>query len=96
MITKHDKYAYNGKMNRITFSGQLEAIQKELQAQLMDLDEGKGMELVNLRREARNELIRYMVNMIDKRAERLLSLDQETLELCWNMLSDELVSQYDG
>ena len=83
-ISKHDKHAYEGAMDRLTFSNQLKSLQESIYERIVETVPEPGMELVNLQINARNEVLYMIASDIEEMASRLLQTDEATLADIWN------------
>lgn len=93
-ISKHDNYAYEGSMDRLTFSNQLRALQEYVYDLMEETVSEQGMELVNLRIDAKNEALRDVAAEIERVAHRLLQVDEVTLADYWNTEPENMKGQY--
>lgn len=84
-ISKHDPNAYRGKMDMLTFSNALRHLHDQTYELGLELTEAQGHELVNLRREARNEGLDEMRSIIEGLAAEYLDVnDKRNLNFNWN------------
>ena len=93
-ITKHDEYAYQGKMDMLTLSKLLEWLVEytyELEEETVN---ESGQELLNLQRYARSKALQDVRQEIERQAERRLDVDNEHFEFWWNVKKEDLKSQY--
>lgn len=93
-ISKHDPYAYQGKMDRLTFSKQLQALQESVYDLIHETVDQPSMELVNLQITARNEVLYKVVSEIDDMVRKVMSMDEDTLAYYWNIKKESLENQY--
>ena len=94
-ISKHDNYAYEGGMDRLTFSNQLRALQEFVYDLIEETVDEQGMDLVNLRIDAKNEALRNVATEIERVAHRLLQIDETILADYWNIKPKDMKGQYD-
>ena len=94
-ISKHDNYAYEGNMDRLTFSNQLKALQEYAYDLMGETVDEQGMDLINLRIDAKNEALRNIATEIERVAHRLLQIDKVTLADYWNTKPENMKGQYD-
>lgn len=92
-LSKHDPYAYQGKMDRLTFSNQMRTIYDILSDSIHELEGEKGHELTNLRIQAKNELAYEIMAEVEELVARVMDTDEKTLDWYWNI--SELKSQYE-
>lgn len=92
-ISKHDPHAYDGKMDRLTFSRQLNALRESVYDLVQETVDEQSMELVNLQIVARNEALSRVAVEIEDMARRLLQTDRSTLADFWNTAPEEQKEQ---
>ena len=94
-ISKHDKYAYQGKMDMLTLSKLLEWLVEYTYELEQEVISEPGHELLNLQRYARNEALRDIRQEIEEQAQRRLDIHDEDFEFWWNIKKEDLKSQYE-
>lgn len=94
-ISKHDNYAYEGEMDRLTFSNQLRALQEYVYDLMKETVDEQGMDLVNLQIDAKNEVLSNVADEIGRVAQQVLQIDETILADYWNIKLKDMKGQYD-
>lgn len=84
-ISKHDKRAYTGKMDMLTFSRYLKYIHDEALEMMSEYREEPNTELINLRIQAKNETIMDVLKIIEAQAEDALEATGDNKRYIWNI-----------
>ena len=94
-ITKHDEYAYQGKMDMLTLSKLLKWLVEYTYELEQEVISEPGNELLNLQRYARNNALQDVRQEIERQAEERLDIDNQNFEFWWNVKKEDLKGQYD-
>ena len=87
-VNKHSPIAYQGKMQRLTFSKILQDMVYdiyELPEYKMKEEYSEGEQLLALQDRARNEALNKAIDIIEEAADRVLNSNKEDIKWFWNI-----------